>query len=97
MLSNEFFISQMSSDMTSRRMHNVEKKKELTSKFSYSHWYSSRGAVSLDFKQNFSSIYLTLIMTLKKRRPLSRNCEKITAAVIATTMSKSAIVKKEKK
>lgn len=29
MLSNEFFISQMSSDMTSRRMHNVEKKKSL--------------------------------------------------------------------
>lgn len=35
-------------------------------------------------------------MTLKKRGRLSRNCEKITAAVIATTMSKSAIVKKEK-
>lgn len=29
MLSNEIFISQTSSDMTSRRMHDVEKKKSL--------------------------------------------------------------------
>lgn len=96
MLSNEFFISQMSSDMTSRRMHNVEKKKSLPQNSVIHIDIQAGGPCRLILNRIFH-IYLTLIMTLKKRGRLSRNCEKITAAVIATTMSKSAIVKKEKK
>lgn len=42
-----------------------KKKKDRTSKFSYSDWYSRQNAVFLDLKRNISSIYLPLIMTLK--------------------------------